>query len=629
MQQKILIIIENPIQYQIIQNSRYKISMNDDFSKNIILANEPEAQQSMIQFNIPFKTIYDYFSNDELEKVNEKLDFISKNFYQLNNNIKKAFTLKQINYGFVFSWNIDFFLHNVTRRILTIYKCILYEKPKKIICFRPSKQFEDILEEKNDSITSRIVEKLSEVFNIPVRYYNEPESIEIEDIQTKLKNLFSNIYYTRLLPKIQRKHSSSVFFHAINVNKLGNVYEYLINNNINVVVYPSPNIGTLRRFLPYSNRISSVDSKELYGKTSLQEETNLRKIMNKRKQLLTSDNEFKNLLNSIIDHLVDIPNFNLWDIVLYKFDFLFTNRIPKFFLTYKNYYHFYKKKGITGIIVNNQEQAINKLAILTAKQLKIRSLHHFHGYYDDYSLNIMKSIVDIECVWGKKTKDDMVRLKYQEKKIYVIGNPQFDSFFEENTVESIVKQRNQKKNNTDINIIYATAWYKNSTLKIFRHPEFYGFYKTLESIARFISEQQQLSVTFTLKLHPTDQIRIEYYKNLLSRLKIQNYSITKTSDNFALVKKGDILITIGFSSIILESLIVNTPAIVSVYNNPYLIEFPNSISIFSANPSNLPEKLYKILNKKGLQNIKKLDYTIKIDKYSSLRLFKAIKLLIE
>ncbi|MFX0096107.1 MAG: hypothetical protein ACFFBD_30490, partial [Candidatus Hodarchaeota archaeon] len=526
------------------------------------------------------------------------------------------------------------YLHNVVRTFLTIYRAILAEKPNKIIYFAEKKS-------QYSQATGTIVAHLAREFNILAECFQIlGKVISIDPVADIVASYLARMLNTsteylqnpvRRAMKIFKRIIDFYFkFHnALFLNKkteaflfmgakmLGDVVDRLCQEGRNCLFFPYP---PFRKHLRYILRVSGIESPYFRSFISEEDQKRISTLMRRKWDKLSSVMTFKKFFNQSFCELKEFNEFSLWDLLRTVFKTYFIKTFPRLFEESYQYYRLFKTRNIRAIVMDEEWRTSSKLSILRARQFNIRIIHLHHGIYGKYAQTLMNDIVDVQCVWGRQIKDEMIEAGLPSKKLKVIGNPTFDTFFRsQHKNQKLEVEKKSKKS-----ILFVNSWYNRNSVTIYSGKSLPGFFETLEALVKILKKFPDF--TLVLKLHPNDSICDQEYIDLLNKFGATNYSITRSSDNFSIIRNSDLVLTFGFSSVSVEGLIVGKPVInlyISITPEREFSQSLNICSVFSIESLNV--QISKAVTEKQMSpNPKDLDYVIKMDPFSSIRLHKLL-----
>ncbi len=233
----------------------------------------------------------------------------------------------------------------------------------------------------------------------------------------------------------------------------------------------------------------------------------------------------------------------------------------------------------TSVLTNYEITSRDDLQTINSKQLRKYYLNQFWHLFKilrKTKKNIFSSIIFLfkygklvvfelypvnELIYGKinlcsnkKWKDKLIEEKCSESKIFVIGDPYFDSIYNEIKNDKNILIENRDK----IRILFCTATIHEHGMCT-KNEEYDLIRNTIENISQ--SEKFEIS----LKIHPSTSSKKEYEEQILKNIP-KNIPIFQKENLIDLIKNHDIMLTYGGPGSVHYGVLMGMPIVNLDYN---------------------------------------------------------------
>jgi glycosyltransferase involved in cell wall biosynthesis len=258
-------------------------------------------------------------------------------------------------------------------------------------------------------------------------------------------------------------------------------------------------------------------------------------------------------LTENFDKLFSIDSHTFWPAIKDKFSAMCMKRfvvaIEKFELS-KELFAKLKINHILTLYSAGQEE---KIIVSVARKLQIPNINLQHGFYPqnkhfEHFLPLFYSVLGqglTLALWSKKLENLWLRLGVKAEDILFVGSPRYDHYF---------LNRSSYKN--DGTILLASNHIPQIDFAGTDTEVYVRFEQILREVCRISNNIQNKKLI--VKLHPT-----QAYFDVVPIIRDVDSSIPiyQTQDIMDFIKKCDVLISVTWSTVILEAMILDKPTI--------------------------------------------------------------------
>lgn len=545
---KQIILVEGIIDFKIIDRNLFKNDSN-------VISFDYHSHKSLNDNNIKHKLVEEYFSEQDILEVDELSLKLGTSWYK-DEKIKEYLEFEGLNLGSLFELEMPSYFFTNLKRILGIKKIIQNEKPDKIISYSLKKYVEQFC--KNKNIETKFFEKNSptmlfhDKITIPINLGPITKKITISrknyiKIKKIVDEIVDLIWKVKPSKKILKNNDSILL-----IDFSTKLYEDFLkefqtsDKNIIILNQRKPaifNLETLNIIKNSKCRILSTNDFENYLT---------------KKKIVTKQNELKNNLKLLFDNknaLKKIFTHNeesFWSMIEEDFSKIIIERcaesIKRLILINEMFDKINVKLILDWAHTGVEEKEINHIAI--KKNVPIFCLQHgimtLNPKFEKYLplMPVLPADNTKMLVWGKVMESYLLDHKIEPNKIINVGSPRHDQFF---------KKRSSNNNNTVLiasNLFFHVNFDGNDT-RAFDRLELY-IKRILEYIKKNSSKKP------IIKLHQAEYFEISsIVKKIDPSIIIYQYE-----DILELLGTCDVLISLNYSTILLDALILNKPTMV-------------------------------------------------------------------
>lgn len=539
------------------------------YEKNeiVVLALGIGAKKKLQEENISYNVPEDYVIKETYEKIDKKARSLTNNWYN-QEEIKEALMYQGISLGSLVEYKLTFLFVRIIKSVATINAVIEIERPDRIV----------LVEDKE--LVSRTCSLLGKLKNIPVlsikqsaissvRSYflrdSVPVTIGLAGFELSFSIPHSILNYLRyginLLGKnwigMERKiHKQRRRESTVQKNKIlmleANIMEYeplikaLRDDNdliiINEVKPIGSSFGALRILLENDRPYKSLEdyiSKQV--RRTINEEA--RSVVDKRNNIIRTNENFKKMFA-----FQGIP---FWELVEDRFQHLFSKRgsfvkVVRYIEAIKS---LIRTERINMIIAFTDVLEFEKTAVVIGNSMGLPTLVLQHGVTGG-DIGYVPLTADRMAVWGRISKDWMIRRDTNPDRLFVTGCPKFDLLPQSSVAKEEFRRKLKLIPDKNLIVLATEPFGGDTSIEKEEEPEML-FRIVLEAMREFPEIQ------FVIKPHPSEDVR--FYKAIAKEMKAK-VRVTKNVNLYELLSACDILMT-GTSTVGLEAMMLGKPVI--------------------------------------------------------------------
>jgi hypothetical protein len=528
---QIILLVDYTISLEIIKK------IHVPFSKIITL--DFESHKILKSNNINHEISDDYITKNILDEIQNKC----YEFSHWYNNFENLIQYHEINLGKLFYIEFHYFLIPILKKFVELIEiCKKYSNTKLLV----SKSTYKIIHNLSNSLEIIYDNDDGDLFLYEKVHFNLTNSIGF-DISRKQYRSIKGLS-EKILEKIIRSNG--------NINKKSILFvEFDPIKYESVFVFPKKELD----FILYNRRRPSIWNKQSYDivkqskciippfnkilKSINQEIFNGKKIIIKQiESLLTQENFFQTFF-SIFDH-------SFWYVIQDEFTKLCKKRFSESIEEILIAEHVFENFKPSVMVLWSESGFNEQIMLGIAKKFKISTILIQHGIYIDDSLadlyydftGIFPYKSDKFLTWGNVTKKYAMKHGIPENKIQILGHPAYDKLIPDTTF------------NEDY-ILLATTSPRRIFIPGYGVSENEMYENIILEILRI---SKKLKKKLIIKLHPFQDER--NIQDIIQKFD-GDIQIIKHGSIIPLLKKCEFLISIGISSALIESQLLQKPAI--------------------------------------------------------------------
>jgi hypothetical protein len=586
-----LILVEGTIDFKIINK---KLFDND----STVISFDYLSHKSLNDNNIEHKLVEEYFLEEDKNEI-DKLTLKFATTWYKDEKIRKYIEFEKINLGSLLELEMPDYFFKILKRIIGIKNIIEKENPNQIISYSLKKYVEYLCKNKNIELNS--FEKIIptglffDKIEIPLNIVFIKKNIKISRKNYfKIKNTIDHIINFVWKIKLNKKllmNKDSILLLEFNTK----LYEDFLKSfkisdkNIIILNQRRPSIWNRDTLKIIKNSKCGILSINDFKNNQTKNKTLLEKNELLTNLKLLQDSE--NVLKIIFTHNQE----SFWNIIKHEFLKMITERfqesIERLILINEMFNQINVKVILDWAHTGVEEKEINHHAI--KKKIAVYCLQHgimtLNSKLEKYLplMPVLPSKNVKMLVWGKTMESYVLDHKINPEKISIVGSPRHDRFFKKNI-----------SNNSNTILIASNLFFhynfEGNDTRAYDRFELY-----LKEILKYIKKNSNKKPI--IKLHQSEYFQISsIIKKIDSTIPIYQHE-----DILELIETSDTVISLNYSTILLDALILNKPTMVILpekqnYEEEEIIR-KNAVLAVS-NISELEIKLKQILLDNNIRN---------------------------
>jgi len=504
-----------------------------------------ESADILKKCNIKFEHSETFLNNFDYTDLQNKIYRIS--LWYENSYLNEFLIYKNINVGKLF---YDQLLDYLVKSCKNIFEIKTIHK-----AFSESKYF---VSPNLHSIISKFSKNVSLIYDenskpdneqikLNLKFKNFNKSISLSQKKyKKIKFFADNLLASTFSPSTKKTNSRRLLLVEFDAFKYGNFFNHLANSGLELLFYG------IRRpaFWNYRTLSNIVKSKCKIINSSLISPKTSEEFLNNFGNFKIKFNELWNQ-TEILNSIFQIDNFSMWSIIENDIKNLLESEIKSSIKYIDSIFENFQKYNIDGICILSEIGYTEQLAIAAAKHMKIPTFLIQHGvYYDTANANKMnhsQGIYPIEsdfylCYGLPQKNDCVINSNIPDSKIIPVGTIQFDEL----TNQSI---------GDDNYVLLVTTGPQFENIEGHRYSNLKTYLETIREICNVV---QNNNLRIIIKQHPSTR---EYsLKDYIHKFD-PNITVHSVGDVIPLIKQAKFVISIGVSTVILESLLLKKPTL--------------------------------------------------------------------
>lgn len=542
-----------------IDSSISDFNLNAFPSGSKVISFDAKSHELLNIKKIPHDFVEKYLNYD-YEKIDELCLNLSKTWYK--NNITQDFVYDDINLGSMMGFQIHLFLLQYLKQIIGIKNILTIEKPKStissnhlhVICsFFDS---ENLIVKSKLQSTQKSIQRVDKVY-LPINFGNKSINLSFSrSTALKVVRLAEYVFINLLKLKFNSSKSKDnhYLFLDLSPKPYGILLETISTKSNKILLNDQVTTSwNLQNSLILKNSNSKISSIYQFNTEETQQ-----RISSSQSKI---NKHLDDLLNKTNFDIFSYEDINFWNMI--KFDFIELCRI-NFFNAISNIessYCFFSNVNVASIILLYALNVYQQSILHVAKKFGIPAVRLQHGL--DPFTNYWAKYLELaypphqdylyHALWSKLDKQFLTShgVIASDKSI-LIGNPRYDEHF------------GLKNSSNDGTLLLASSFtYTGFDLYGYDVLESENHKKIFEESCRILNDVKDKKLI--IKLHPgvIPTYNIQEIVNGID----STIPIFKTQYIFDLLQNCEILINMGFSTILLEAMMLGKPTI-TIMTNP-------------------------------------------------------------
>ncbi len=552
---------------------------NSNFSKKYkkIITFDLQSHRVLQMRSVKHHISDEFLEEKELAKIDAECIHFSQ--WYLNENYNEYLCYDEVNFGSLLKSDFNNFLIPFLRIFLSIKK-ILEEFPNTtLVCVPHIYKILNSLTNNLQVLDENDFEKNIEINKLQYKITN---SISIDISKNNFQKLrkISDIITKVLVKKDNKKNKEKgialiefdpVKYETIFTESKQFQNKIFLYNRRRPLTYNRKSLKILQE----SDVIPYIISNKLL-------KNNKKCGENKVKEISEKLNEFFEKEKKLEDFFI-FSNQKFWDSLKPFLLELLNERILDIIVEIENSKTFLLEKNPSVIIVLSENGITEQILLKLAKKSSIKTILLQHGSmldsHDAINYNISQGIFPVISdkffAWNNSSAECVSNLNDSKEKIKIIGSPNIDRIF--------LQKNNNKKNTNKVLLLVTGPRNQQSIGHSIKEWEKYE--KTVENISKIIIKQ---GMNLVIKQHP--DIGEHNFSDKFFE-KFSNIEIIKHGDVLDLLLESQYVVSLGFSSTILEAQVIEKPVIsLSVDHDVYGIPKSTKDSCLISDVKNFEEQ---------------------------------------
>ena len=563
-----------------------------------IISFDFESHKLLDRMQIKHNFVEEYFSEHDKLLMDNKALTLTTDWYK-HKELKKMLEYRGINLGSLLEIELIGYFFEYIKRVKGIINIIKKESPTVIFTSFLSRCTEVICDEEKIEIIKVKSEKTSSLFfdsvEIPIGIKGKIIPIKISRNNFLRIRKFSikciNTIYN-LAPNYSKiKNKKSILLLDFNPNLYEELLKSLSESEFNILLLNQrrPAVWNYASLQIIKNSNCKIIELNDFCNKEIKEKINDEKAMMKNKLRTLWENE-------IFYEIFSINGYSFWQVIKDNFLSLTTNRFIESIERFILLEELFNKIDVSCVLEWAHVGIEDKIIISIVNERKIPNMFLQHGLYiqnkkfEKYNkiLPIFPSNSSKHIVWGQVLEDFLLEYDVEEKEIMKIGSPRHDKFF-----------KKEYGKDSNIILIAANGFFLNNS----NGTDIRSFIRMEDAVKKIIYKIKEYhNKKIIIKLHPG---HVSYDIKPLIREIDSTIEIYQNENIMDLLENCDAVISLNFSTIILDALIAQKPTMVFLPEDQgYEDEIPFKIGavLYTSDINQLEKLTIELLSNKNIRN---------------------------
>jgi hypothetical protein len=572
------------------KNDALFIKNKKNLKESIIICFDYHSHKILENYNISHELIEEIIDEYDEEKIDLNVVRIITNWYK-EDFCRENLEFNNLNLGFCIEPYLPILISSANKRIIGIKKVLEKFKPKKIICGTLINYVNEF-DNKNIEIIFEPTPYNSNTdkMNIPIDIFGKSLKFKLTQKQfLKIKNYVEKITSILFYPKFKNKTNSNknnILLLDFNIIQYFEMIKKLENEFDNVILLNQrkPVIWNLKSLKKFKKTNSKIVNFKKFEK-SIENENNIdEKILHEKIIQMFNNEKFKEYFS--------YEGQSFWNSIKNDFQKFVLEKASDLVWRYNISKTILKEINVNCILEWAHIAFDEKIIVNIANEEKIpvifiqHALNQHNKKFEKYRpfIPVLPSQNSIEAIWGEHMFK-ILRANKMEKNSVIVGSPKHDKYF---------KTKDAQNKNKNKNVLIAISDFFEFTMAGKDTRDYIKFEKSIEVVINYFKKYTDLKPI--IKVHPNPTT----YFDIVEKIKRIDPKITifKNKDTFELIKNCDSLISINFSTILLEGMILDKPTMCLSFQRQNFIEEPNvkmNSTIFIEELSDIEKSLNELI----------------------------------
>ncbi len=528
-----------------------------DLAQTKVISLDILSHNMLSKLGIEHEKVESYIDKDDQELIDKLIIDKSHEWYQ-QEGISELLKFENMNLGSLLELEIAPYFLQIMKNFIGVKRIIDKENPSIVIASTPlASMVEAVMMNKKIKIQSYVIPNPSSLsydrVAIPINIGKKLFTIWISrDFALKIKNIVESI--TNLIFKFKFNFSNaskrkSILLLDFNPMLYGDLLGELSKLDRNIVLLNQRrpavwNLQSLNNIKRSNSKIIKLDDLLNSKLSSI--------IIQKQNELRTRLQQIS--LDDMLTEFFSIEGNSFWPSIKDSFIEMCSKRFHEAIERLVLSRELFEKMNIACMLILYDTASEEKILLHTAKEFKILGIILQHGGIftkrDTGRLTTILPFIPPTCIkhglWGEEAENVFRQMGVKDEEMILIGNPRYDELF---------RMKNKCKNKGSIligsSILPELAYSRIDTNTLI---QFENMFREVCRICVNIPNKKLI-----IKLHPGQHSSYDI-KPIVNEID-PPIPIYKTNNISDLMKDCDVFVYIGFSTVILEAMILNKPTI--------------------------------------------------------------------
>lgn len=534
----------------------FETVQSDKFKDCKVISFDYFSHKSLNEKKIHHKKIEEFFEKNDIEKMDDFSLKLATNWFD-NENIQKNLIFENLNLGTLIESELTSYFLKVVKRIYGIKKVLEFENPKIIFSYSLSSYLKTLEKNKNLELISLKNNADTELFfdkiNIPINLGFKKMQIKISRRSYfQLKKTLESFLYNlvKITPKKKDlSQKESILLLDFHTKMYKDFFQSFSDSKYNILIFnqKKPAIWDLESLKIIKNSKCKVITRYDF------ENEQIKKIIKKEQEKMNKNLQMVLNNDKVLRKIFSFDGESFWEIIREEFSKIIIERflesVERLCLLKNMFQEIKTKHIIDWAHVGTEEKEISHFA--KAYGIPVSCLQHgimtLNPTFEKYHplMPVLPSNNSRMLVWGKIMESYLLEHNVNKDKIKIVGSPRHDIYFKHD-----LSVKNSKNVLITSNLFFHHNFNGIDTSTYERYVIF------LEKILKNLKSRNDKNII--IKLHTSEQFDI---KSIIKKID-PNIPIYQHEDLLPLMESCDSMISLNYSTVLLDALILNKPTMV-------------------------------------------------------------------
>jgi glycosyltransferase involved in cell wall biosynthesis len=539
-------------------NIQKLLSSMTDITKTHVISCDIFSHNILSQLKIDHEKIENYIHENDQNLIDKLIIETSHEWYK-QKGISELLKFENLNLGSLLELEIAPYFLQIMKNFIGVKRVIDEENPSIVISSTSLTQMvKTVTSNKNIKMVSY------DLPNAPTLSYDRIAlSINVgkklftiwvsRDFALKIKNTLESI--TSLIFKFKYNFSNptrrkSILLLDFNPMLYGDLLKELtkLDENILLLNQRRPAVWNLQSL----NNVKRSNSKIIKLEDLLN--SKLSSVIIQKQKELQKRLQKMSFEDDVLTKFFSIEGYSFWPSIKNSFIEMCSKRFNEAITRFVLSRELFKKMNISCMLILYDAAPEEKMIIHVAKEFEIPGIILQHGILTKRDTGILTSILPFvppigikHGLWGKESENLFCQMSVKNEDMILVGNPRYDELF---------RMKNKSSNKSIIlvgsSILPELAYSRIDTNEMIK---FENVFRDICRISVNVPNKKLI-----VKLHPNQYASSYDVKPILNEID-PSIPIYRTGNITDLMKDCDVLVYIGYSTVLLEAMILNKPTI--------------------------------------------------------------------